>query len=159
MTDVLKLNLQHCYGIGKLEAELEFTHKGFAIYAPNGVMKTSFARTMMNLSKGESPSDLAFPGRNSTFEVSLNDEPIVSDEIFVVQSYDAKYSSSEVSTLLANSDLKQRYEDVHRSIGEAKKELDKRLKGSAGFGEKSRENLDPIIKEIFGDDYYDALVG
>ena len=72
MTDVLKLNLQHCYGIGKLEAELEFTHKGFAIYAPNGVMKTSFARTMMNLSKGESPSDLAFPGRNSTFEVSLN---------------------------------------------------------------------------------------
>lgn len=159
MTDVLKLNLQHCYGIGKLEAELEFTHKGFAIYAPNGVMKTSFARTMMNLSKGESPSDLAFPGRNSTFEVSLNDEPIVSDEIFVVQSYDAKYSSSEVSTLLANSDLKQRYEDVHRSIGEAKKELDKRLKGSAGFGEKSRENLDPIIKEIFGDDYYDALLG
>jgi ABC-type branched-subunit amino acid transport system ATPase component len=55
MTDVLKLNLQHCYGIVKLEAELEFTHKGFAIYAPNGVMKTSFAKTMMDLSKGASP--------------------------------------------------------------------------------------------------------
>lgn len=159
MTDVLKLNLKNCYGIGKLEAELEFNHKGFAIYAPNGVMKTSFARTMTDLSQGKSPSDLAFPDRNSIFEVSLNDEPIVKEEIFVVQSYDEKYASSEVSTLLANSDLKQRYEDVHRSIGEAKKEVDRSLKRSSGFGEKSRENLDPIIKEIFGDDYYDALLG
>ncbi|WP_322887067.1 hypothetical protein U8C36_17640 [Sinorhizobium medicae] len=159
MTDVLKLNFQHCYGIGKLEAELEFAHKGIAIYAANGVMKTSFARTMMDLSKGNSPSDLAFPDRNSKFEVTLNGDPIVSDEIFVVQSYDEKYSSNEVSTLLANSALKQKYENVHRSIGEAKKELDKSLRGSAGFGEKSRENLDPIIKEIFKDDYYDALLG
>jgi hypothetical protein len=159
MTDVLKLNLRHCYGIGKLVAELEFNHKGFAIYAPNGVMKTSFARTMTNLSKGESPSDLAFPERNSVYEVSLNGDPIVKEEIFVVQSYDEKYSSGEVSTLLANSDLKQKYEDVHRAIGEAKKDVDKSLKGAAGFGEKSRENLDPIIKEIFEDDYYDALLG
>lgn len=159
MTDVLKLNLQHCYGIGKLEAELEFKHKGFAIYAPNGVMKTSFARTMMDLSKGALPSDLAFPDRKSKFEVLLNDEPIASSEIFVVQSYDEKYASTEVSTLLANSDLKERYEDVHRSIGEAKKEVDKSLKESAGFGKTSRENLDPIIKEIFGDAYYDALLG
>ncbi|MDN7351954.1 hypothetical protein [Acetobacter senegalensis] len=159
MTDVLKLKLQHCYGIGKLEAELEFKHKGFAIYAPNGVMKTSFARTMMDLSKGASPKDLAFPDRNSVFEVTLNDEAIVSDEIFVVQSYDEKYASSEVSTLLANSDLKQRYETVHRTIGEAKKEVDKSLREAAGFGTKSRENLDPIIKEVFGDDYYDALLG
>lgn len=158
MTDVLKLNLRYCYGIGKLEAELEFNHKGFAIYAPNGVMKTSFAKTMTDLSKGQTPSDLAFPDRDSVFEVSLNDEALVKDEIFVVQSYDEKYASGEVSTLLANSELKQRYEDVHRSIGEAKKEVDKSLKGSSGFGEKSRENIDPIIKEVFGNDYYEALL-
>lgn len=157
MTDVLKLNLRYCYGIGKLEAELEFNHKGFAIYAPNGVMKTSFAKTMTDLSKGQSPSDLAFPDRESVFKVTLNDKPLVKEEIFVVQSYDEKYSSGEVSTLLADSDLKKRYEDVHRSIGEAKKDVDKSLKGSAGFGEKSRENIDPIIKEVFGGDYYDAL--
>lgn len=159
MTDVLKLNLRYCYGIGKLEAELEFNHKGFAIYAPNGVMKTSFAKTMTDLSKGQAPSDLAFPDRDSVFEVSLNDEPLVKEEIFVVQSYDEKYSSGEVSTLLANAELKQRYEDVHRSIGEAKKEVDKSLKGSSGFGEKSRENIDPIIRDVFGNDYYEALLG
>lgn len=159
MTDKLKLNLRYCYGIGKLETELEFKAKGFAIYAPNGVMKTSFAKTMMDLSQGKSPSDLAFPERNSIFEVSLNGEPLDKEDIFVVQSYDEKYSSDEISTLLANSDLKKRYEQVHKSIGEAKKELDKSLRRSAGFGEKSRENIDPIIEAVFDGTYYDALSG
>lgn len=159
MTDKLKLNLKNCYGIGKLEAELEFKHKGFAIYAPNGVMKTSFAKTMMDLSQGKEPSDKAFSDRNSVFEVTLNDEAIEKEDIFVVRSYDETYSSDEVSTLLANSDLKKRYEQVHKSIGEAKKELDRSLKRSAGIGEKSRENIDPIIEAIFGGTYYDALAG
>ena len=44
MTDKLKINLENCYGIGKLDVELTFKHKGYAIYAPNGVMKTSFAK-------------------------------------------------------------------------------------------------------------------
>jgi hypothetical protein len=41
MVDKLRLNLKNCYGITKLEAEIEFKHKGYAIYAPNGVMRTS----------------------------------------------------------------------------------------------------------------------
>ena len=110
MTDKLKLNLKNCYGIGKLEAELEFKHKGFAIYAPNGVMKTSLAKTMMDMSKGDEPKDLAFPERESVFEVNINDQPIKQDEIFVVKSYDENYSSGEVSTLLANDDLKKKYQ-------------------------------------------------
>ena len=46
MVDKIKLNLESCYGIGKLECK----HKGYAIYAPNGVMKTSLAKTMIALS-------------------------------------------------------------------------------------------------------------
>ena len=83
---------------------------------------------MMDLSQGKKPSDLAFPDRDSVFEVSLNGEQIPNEDIFVVQSYDDKYSSGEVSTLLANSNLKKRYEKVHKSIGEAKKALDRNLK-------------------------------
>ncbi|KZB63123.1 hypothetical protein AUP42_01645 [Thalassospira lucentensis] len=157
MTDKLKINLQHCYGIGKLEAELEFKHKGYAIYAPNGVMKTSFAKTMMDISEGKKPSDLHFPDREPTFEITLNDEMLKRDEIFVVKSYDDKFASNQVSTLLANAELRKKYEEIHRSIGEAKKALDKVLKHVSGFGEKSRENIDPIIEELFGGDYYEAL--
>lgn len=38
MTDKIKFDLEHCYGIGKFDEELEFKHKGFAIYAANGVV-------------------------------------------------------------------------------------------------------------------------
>ena len=79
MPDKIKLNLENCYGIGKLEEELEFKHKGYAIYAPNGVMKTSFAKTMIALSKGNNPEDLAFPERNTICEVTWNDVFIKSE--------------------------------------------------------------------------------
>jgi len=157
MVDKLSLNLKNCYGIGKLEVELVFKHKGYAIYAPNGVMKTSFAKTMLDLSKGKHPSDLVFPDRESVCEVKLNEEPINQEDIFVVKSYDEHYSSEGASTLLANDDLKKRYEKVHKDIGDAKKDLDKKLRLFAGFGSKSRENLDPIIEDIFDEQYYDAL--
>ncbi len=157
MADKLNINLRYCYGIGKLEAELEFKHKGYAIYAPNGVMKTSLAKTMMDLSEGNSPKDLHFPNREPTCEITLNGEAIKKEEIFVVKSYDDKFSSSQVSTLLANAELRAKYEGIHQSIGEAKKALDKALRNAAGFGERSRENLDPIIEDVFGRSYYEAL--
>ena len=108
MTAKLKIDLEYCYGIQKLHVELEFRHKGYAIYAANGVMKTSFAKTMDDLANNNEPSDLAFPNRTSRYNISLNSKPIKADEIFVVRSYDENYSSSEVSTLLANANLKKR---------------------------------------------------
>lgn len=114
MADVLSLDLEYCYGIGKLQVDLEFSHKGYAIYAPNGVMKTSFAKTMQDLSKGKNPTDLAFPDRNSKCNITLNGQVLGQNEIFVVNSYDENYSSGEISTLLANADLKKQYEDVHK---------------------------------------------
>lgn len=158
MAYTIELNLKNCYGIGKLETTLEFKHKGCAIYAPNGVMKTSFAKTMMALSKGNNPEDLAFPERETIFDVIWDGDTIKSEEIFVVKSYDDKYSPDGVSTLLANEELKLKYETVHKDIAEAKKKLNKKLKSLAGYAEKSRENLDLIIERIFGEQYYDALL-
>lgn len=157
MSDTLKIELKWCYGINQLKEELEFKHKGYAIYAPNGVMKTSLAKTMMDLSEGKSPKDLHFPDRKPTCDVTLNGENLKKEEIFVVKSYDEKFSSSQVSTLLANAELRSKYEEIHRSIGEAKKALDKALRVAAGFGERSRENLDPIIEDVFGGNFYEAL--
>lgn len=156
MADKLSFDLEYCYGISKFTDELEFTHKGYAIYAPNGVMKTSLTNTLNDVQKGKQPKDLAFPDRKSKCSIMLNDEAIKAEEVFVVQSYDATYSSEEVSTLLANSVLKGQYEEVHKQIGEAKKNLDKKLRQAAGLG--VRENIDPIIEDIFEDSYYDALL-
>ena len=158
MVDKIKLNLANCYGIGKLDAELEFKHKGYAIYAPNGVMKTSFAKTMIALSEGNSPEDQAFPERNTICEIAWNNVDIKKEEIFVVKSYDDKYSPDGVSTLLANEGLKAQYETIHKDIAEAKKILDRKLRSVAGYGEKAKKNLDPILERTLGQQYYDALL-
>lgn len=158
MVDTLKINLEYCYGIGKLEAELKFSHKGYAIYAPNGVMKTSFSKTMHDLSRGQTPKDLAFPDRTSKYEITLNGNSLKKEEIFVVKSYDENYSSGEISTLLANEDLKSKYEEIHKEIGAAKTSLDKKLRLVSGYGERSREKVDEIVESVFSAPYYDALL-
>ena len=43
--DKVTVDLKNCYGIKALKTEFDFSGKrAYAIYAPNGVMKTSFAR-------------------------------------------------------------------------------------------------------------------
>jgi hypothetical protein len=76
----------------------------------------------------------------------------------VVQHYDPEYSPEGVSAFLANEELKKRYEKVHRDIGDAKKNLDKKLRSVAGYGEKSRENVEVIIERVFKNQYYEALL-
>ncbi len=47
----LSINLENCYGIKKLSKVLDFSEqRTFAIYAANGVMKTSLANTFFDLS-------------------------------------------------------------------------------------------------------------
>ena len=42
----LNIDIENCYGIKKLQTELDFSqHKAYAIYAANGAMKTSLAQT------------------------------------------------------------------------------------------------------------------
>lgn len=58
------LDLEHCYGIKQLRTELDFSKtQANAIYALNGVMKSSLAHTFLDAFKGESSKDRIFPER------------------------------------------------------------------------------------------------
>ena len=47
LMNIININLEHCFGITKLSQKLNFAGENVVlIYAPNGLMKTSFARTM-----------------------------------------------------------------------------------------------------------------
>lgn len=72
----LNIELKNCYGIKDLKHEFEFTdiHKTFSIYASNGSMKTSFAKTFEDISKNKNPKDLVFPNRKTTYSIKLNDK-------------------------------------------------------------------------------------
>jgi hypothetical protein len=82
----LTIDLQYCHGITKLKETFDFSKRNaYAIYAPNGSMKTSFATTFEELSKGEEPKDSLYPKRKSVCEVKdENKQDLAKEDIVVV---------------------------------------------------------------------------
>ena len=64
----LKITFENCYGIRQLNKELTFEKKNvIAIYAPNGMMKTSFAKTFKDISQHSETSDKIYTSRITLF--------------------------------------------------------------------------------------------
>ena len=60
----LKIHFENCYGIKKLEHTFNFSQsKVQIIYAPNGAMKSSFAKTLEDISLEEKSKDRIFSER------------------------------------------------------------------------------------------------
>ena len=131
----LKVNLTNCHGIHRLEAEISFKDaNAAAIYAPNGMMKTSFARTFGDLARGLDSRDHLFPDRPSERKVTdEGDVPVAADQVVVIVSYDEEMGPTpETSTLLVDKVLRDEYETLQRGIYESKAELVAALKLQAG---------------------------
>ena len=130
----LKVDLTNCHGIHRLDAEISFKDaRTAAIYAPNGMMKTSFARTFSDLANGEDSSDHLFPDRVSERVITDQDgTPLTSDQVVVIVSYDEEMGpTAETSTLLVDKGLRDEYEGLQRGINESKSELVAALKVQA----------------------------
>ena len=62
----INLDLENCYGIKNLQREFDFSHcNAYAIYAPNGAMKTSLTQTFKDVVAGRDSIDRIFPDRVS----------------------------------------------------------------------------------------------
>lgn len=130
----LKINLANCHGIHRLDAELSFKDaRATAIYAPNGMMKTSFARAFSDLSRGETSTDHVFPDRVSSRSITDQaDVALDPKQVVVIVSYDEEVGPTEqTSTLLVDRVLRAEYADLQRGINEAKTELVTALKSQA----------------------------
>ena len=145
--DKVKIELENCYGIKKLNYDFDFTVKPtYAIYAPNGSMKTSLAKTFLDLSNDTESHDSIFKERKT--KRSITDETgkkINPEEVFVIVPYAQDYKCKKISTLLVNKELKKKYETIHDEIDEKKELLINELKTLSGL--KSQ------IEETFSDDF------
>lgn len=144
----ITIALENCYGIKKLEAELDLSGNGAAaIYAPNGAMKSSLAQTFRDIADGKESSDRIFPDR-VTMRV-VNDEagqPLDPNSIVVIKSYDEVLGHNEqTSTLLVDSNLRLQYEKLHAEINQAKEALLKQLKKVSG----SKRNIEKEVSLAF----------
>jgi predicted ATP-binding protein involved in virulence len=81
----LKVEFENCYGIRKLQYDFDFKNRRtFLIYSPNGVMKTSFAKTFLDISNGNDSKDLIYPeSQTKRIAVDENNTKIENHSVFV----------------------------------------------------------------------------
>ena len=99
MMDKIKIDWEYCYGIKSLKHEFSFSEgkHSHLIYAPNGTMKTSFAKTMKYLSgqTKEKPCDQLCEANKAKYRLTTDEKDISPDFIFVVNGdEDINYSKS-----------------------------------------------------------------
>lgn len=143
------VKIQHCYGIPHLNHEFDFTNNNMpvALYAPNGMMKTSLAKCIHDYVTGKVPVDVIFPTRSSVFEISDEEGNVVMPEsIFVIDSINEKFRSGRMSTLLASEGLKFQYDEIYDEIGEKRENLLKKLKRNSGIS----KDIDLVFSSDFG---------
>ncbi len=131
----VKVNLENCYGISKLEYNFDFAISAvYAIYAPNGFMKTSLSKTFDDIAKGRSTSDLIFPERPNRRDVTYDDgKAVEAENVFVIEPYNQDFSSEKTSLLLVNQLLKAQYDAALKAIAARQQNLFAKLKQLSGL--------------------------
>ena len=144
----VSVSLKNCYGIKQLNCEFDFSDRGvYAIYAPNGSMKSSFAQTFKDISAGQASRDRMFPTRKTTRTVAdENGAELPKESVLTLPPYDEFFSHSEkTSTLLVNNELRKEYERLHADINRSKELFLKEMKEQSG----SKKQLDSEIALTF----------
>lgn len=127
----LTVNLENCYGIKKLQYTFDFNDSNvYAIYAPNGSMKTSLALTFQAIAEGRRPEDRLYRDRVTRCDIlDENGKELAKDDIVVLTPYREPLEEMEnTQILLVNSKLREQYEQLHSDTEKAKKALLKAIK-------------------------------
>lgn len=173
MTNIY-IELKNCYGIPYFKNIFKFDsdNKAHMIYAPNGIMKTSFANTFSDIYKNQETKDCFYPERETTRIVKYScdtGEDLKSDSILVIEPYSDTYRSENASVLLANTNLKNEYDLIHKDIDEkfksltsilatlsGKRDVPELLSGDFSYSDKNYfECLEKLYDKYFSDNFTD----
>jgi len=146
--DQVTIDLKNCYGIKRLETTLDFSNTPvYAIYAPNGVMKSSLAQTFKDVSNGKDSEDRIFPTRKTSRKIADEaNKEIEGERVLVVGPYDEQFGPTEkTATLLVDAKLKKEYDRLHVAIDETKEAFLKAIRQQS----HSRRNFEEEISSAF----------
>lgn len=157
----LAVTLKNCFGIANLEHEFDYDNtdnrsRAYAIYAPNGVMKTSFANTFACLAKSEEPKEERF-NRLSSAKILFNDEELQAKDIHVLPATINYFINNDaVSNILVSQEYKKQYDSLMKTIMDKKAELLNQLSKISGF--KKTEIEQKILSDFSNYKiFFDAL--
>tara|TARA_R110002049_G_scaffold302612_2_gene495804 strand:- start:145 stop:2352 length:2208 start_codon:yes stop_codon:yes gene_type:complete len=158
--DNLRVSLENCYGISSLDETFDLSNtlgkaKAYSIYAPNGLMKTSFSRTFDALSKGDQPKEERF-NRKPTCIIEIDNVEIQKDQIYVLKSEIEISSDNEaVTNILINQESKSRYDSLISNINKLKSKLETSLQKKSAL--KKGDVEDKLINDFQTDDFVRAI--
>lgn len=159
----ISVNFENCYGIKKLEHDFDFSDSnGCVIYASNGTMKTSFAKTFIDISEGNVPKDRIYGREPVVFDVnkisSGTSTEIGPEEIFVIESFKDNFNFEKISRLVVRRDLKDRYDELFNEINTSKTKLIKKMAKVSGLTQKNVEETIMIDFNDLDGNFFDFLV-
>ncbi|MBF4475935.1 hypothetical protein [Methanobacterium formicicum] len=157
------VNFENCYGIKKLEHDFDFTESnGFVIYASNGTMKTSFAKTFIDIHNEDEPKDRIYEREPVIFDVDKISSgvrtTIDKNEIFVIESFKDDFNFDKISRLIVRKDLKDKYDKLFNEINTSKTKLIRRMANLLGLPQKNVEETFMIDFNHLKGNFFDFLV-
>lgn len=131
----INLSLDHCFGITKLSQELTFEgENAVLIYAPNGLMKTSFAKALQLYGQGKADK-LKDVVADIAGSIDIKDEHgnvVLPSSIYVSNCEEPDSETPKnITSFLADSVLKQQYDDILKNLSDKQKALFKDISDHA----------------------------
>lgn len=146
---MLSGHFENCYGIKELDlgTGIDFNESNKAIiYAPNGVMKTSFTRVFEDISKGEPSKDKIFPSAVTAYSIHYYDsiygfssespcQLSPCNEIYVINSFEEnfEFTKETVGTLLADESTRDEYNVLMTHFSSYIKRLESELSAKSSL--------------------------
>ncbi|MFA5450381.1 MAG: hypothetical protein WC231_00060 [Dehalococcoidales bacterium] len=156
----IKLDLENCYGIGKLNYELDFSNKNIiVIYAANGTMKTSFANTFRDISNKKQPIDRIYNLPSKCRILDENDVDINPEDIVVVNPFEESLTVDQAK-LMVNQELQNEYVFLHEELNNAKNQLFNKIKTQLKYAPQAKFNPEAELSIDYGKsekEIYDTL--
>lgn len=139
----------NCYGIKEFTLPpIDFVRCNKAIiYAPNGVMKSSFSKVFEDIAQGKPSTDRIFRDATTSYaityyasqynytSVSPRSLPPATDKIYVVNSFADKFEFTKetVGTLLADETTRNEYNVLIEEFSGEVREIEEKLRGLTGL--------------------------
>lgn len=146
----LKLHLENCYGIQKLNEDIDYSNNNVAIiYAPNGTMKSSLAKTFEALRDGRPVEEKVFGYASSCNITDEQNISISGEKIIVINPFDENAFEGQ-GLLMANDTLRRKYLSIHKSIEEKKEHLYTQIKEKIGYSTRSSFDVKNTMLKDWG---------
>ena len=115
----------------------------YALYAPNGVMKSSLAKTLQDVVEQKDSKDQIFQNRESVRNITDEQNRVIDGRrVLVVDPYDEHLGVNEqTSTLLLDPKLKKKFDDLLLATAKAKELLLTEIRSQS----ESKQNMEAEI--------------